>query len=87
MRMLAMRSSPKTADLLYTAAMNKKITESQILQEFEKREGFFLHKRFDFGEKLPWDDYLLYDRDRLQKIAGKFRNERTNADDSTTATG
>ena len=70
-RLLAMRGSKKTKNLIYSVALNKKIRESQILAEFKKQEGYGLHERYNDSDVLPWDDYVLYDKTNLLKIKKK----------------
>lgn len=72
-RVLALRSTPATMDLVYTVATNSKITEKQILREFERVEGYHLHSERPLDVDLPWDRYLIYDRQRLQRLAQKHR--------------
>lgn len=72
-RVLALRSSPATKDLVYTVAMNSKITENQILKEFERVEGYHLHSERPLDQELPWDKYLIYNIDLLRRLAEKHR--------------
>ena len=73
LRVLALRSTPATRDLVYTVATNPKIAEDQILREFERIEGYHLHSQRPLDASLPWDNYLEYDRQRLQSLAQKHR--------------
>jgi radical SAM superfamily enzyme YgiQ (UPF0313 family) len=73
LRVLAMRSSQATRDLVYTVATNNKITEAQILREFERAEGYHLHSQRPLDEQLPWDKYLVYDNALLRRLATTHR--------------
>lgn len=67
-RLLAMRGSERSKDIIYNVAINNKISESQILKAFREKEGYDLHSSYSDDARLPWDNYILYDREKLLKI-------------------
>jgi radical SAM superfamily enzyme YgiQ (UPF0313 family) len=70
-RMLAMRSTGETKDLIYTLAMNNSLfkkKEKAILAEYKKITGKDLHAKWDIDDPMPWDEYIHYDSAKLKKI-------------------
>jgi len=67
-RALAIRGSKKTANLIYNVALNKKISEQQIMKEFHQKEGYDLHTEYPADIDLPWDKFIDYDKNKLLKI-------------------
>lgn len=66
-RMLAIRGNESVRALLYTVS-KKPVTfnnQKQIIKEFEKQSGFSLAGEIDIKQKLPWDKYVVYDKEKM----------------------
>jgi len=74
-RMLAIRGSSKSADLIYTAAVRPNMPEAQILREFASAEGYPLHSERPLDEPLAWDAYVAYDRSHLERLGERHHKK------------
>jgi radical SAM superfamily enzyme YgiQ (UPF0313 family) len=72
-RMLIVRGSRRTADLIFTAARHPKWLQyhQQLLDAYRDREGANLMDDWPRDKPFPWDEYLDYDKTNLATIARK----------------
>jgi len=77
-RMLAIRSTPKTAKLVYNFAFHEskfKKYPRHFLELFKETAGFDLVGPYPTDRPLPWDEYCDYERDKMLSIWGKVRKD------------
>jgi hypothetical protein len=69
-RMLAIRSTPDTAQMLFSLALKPSGFDShdKICDEYERRTGKSLHGAWPTNDALPWDRYVVYERDRMKRL-------------------
>jgi hypothetical protein len=81
-RMLAIRGSDATHDLMIACAKNQTLFgQSDWLQDkFREASGFDLHGELPFDAVLPWDKYVKYDKEPLvnawQRSMSKFTGHK-----------
>lgn len=77
-RMLAIRGSENTKELLYTLAFNEsklKKNPDFLLREYEKRTCQNLLDAWPIEKPLPWDKYCIYPKKAMYSIAMYRKNK------------
>ncbi len=69
-RMLCIRASESTRNLLFAISNKKSILNNQklIINEYEKLTGLSLCGEIGVEKKMPWDDYIMYDKEKMKKM-------------------
>lgn len=73
-RMLAVRGSEATARLTFNVATRPNLTKDSpdlLRREFERAVGFDCMSALPTSQRLPWDSYVEYDREKLANIYNK----------------